>query len=128
MGELISRRFSQRVPADTRLELTTEVLEDATVERVDIRFYPGPRLTLELRPFVETKRGNRFDLIDLVGRDVIVGDNDVLGFDISEPVSEGAKIGVVANNTDPENEYDFNVDIQLDRTAGQSRLLSEVFG
>jgi len=127
MGDVLSRRFATEVAAGERRVLETEVEADATVEQVDVRFYPGSRLELELRPFVETKRGNQIDLIDTVGRDVVVGDNDFFQFDVVEQAEEGATLAVEAVNQDPENSYNFAVDVRVDRTAGLSRAITEVF-
>jgi len=66
-------------------------------------------------------------LIETVGRDVIVGDNDFFQFSVSEAVEEDATLGVEAVNRDPENSYNFAVDIRIDRTAGLSRAVTEVF-
>jgi hypothetical protein len=127
MGDVLSRRFATEVAAGERQVLETEVEADATVEQVDVRFYPGSRLELELRPFIRTKRGNQIDLIDTVGRDVVVGDNDFFQFDVVEQAEEGATLAVEAVNNDPSNSYNFAVDIRVDRTAGLSRAITEVF-
>ena len=120
-SERRSRRLSTRVGPGASGELTHELEESATVERVDVRFYPGPQLDLELRPFGEVD-SNRFDLLDLTGRDVVVGDDDRFSFDVSVGLSQGDVVGVEFSNVDPSNGFDFVVDLTLERAGGIKRL------
>lgn len=124
----ISKRFSTTAGASAADELTMEVEHDATIERVDVRFYRGPQLDLELRPFVEPREGDRIDIVDLIGRSSIVGDNDVFRFSVSEQVRRGDTIGVEYENTDGANGYDFVVDMMLDRAGGVDRLVGLLGG
>jgi hypothetical protein len=109
-----SVRFSTSVAAGASGELSKEIESDTTVKRVDVRFYPGPRLDLELVPFAQVG-SNRFSLVDLVGRSSIVGDNDVFQFGADERLEAGDRIGVEYTNTDQSNSYDFQVDMSLER-------------
>lgn len=127
MSSLVTRRFSTTVGPGADGELTADAERDATVERVDVRFYAGPRLDLKLVPFVRTERGDRVELIDVTGREAIVGDNDVFEFEVSEPLDSTDVLGVAFDNTDEENAYDFVVDLQIDREGGQNRVFGGVF-
>lgn len=109
-----SVRFSTSVAAGASGELSQEIESDTTVKQVDVRFYPGPRLDLEIVPFGQVS-SNRFSLVDLVGRSSIVGDNDVFQFGVDERLQAGDKIGVEYTNTDNSNSYDFQVDMALEK-------------
>ena len=124
----VSRRFSTTVAGGADSDLSHEVTADATIEKVTVRFYPGPLLDLELRPYVETDDGQRVDLVDVIGRDKIVGDDDVFEFYVSEPIREGESIGVEYTNQDPSNSYDFVVDMEVDRIGGLNRVTRFVRG
>jgi hypothetical protein len=123
----LSRRFSTPVDGGEVGELTREVVKDATVERVDVRFYRGPQLDLEVVPFVErngaTQDGDRVNLIDVEGRESIVGDDDHFSFPISEPIREGDVIGVEYANTEQQYGYDVTVDMVLEREGGLERIV-----
>ncbi|WP_380681088.1 hypothetical protein [Salinigranum sp. GCM10025319] len=124
----VSRRFSTTATGGADDEVTHEVEEDATVEEIRIRFYPGPLLDLELRPFVETDEGRRRDLVDVIGRETIVGDDDRFEFHISEDVRESDVVGVEYVNNDAQNEYDFVVDMDFERAGGSSRIIDYLRG
>lgn len=119
----VSRRFSTTVAGGADDELTLEVEEDATVEEMRIRFYPGPLLDLELRPFIETEQGRRRDLVTIEGRDTIVGDDDYFRFRISEEIETSDLLGVEYTNKDSSNSYDFVVDFDLERAGGAQRIV-----
>ena len=124
----VSRRFSTTAAGGADSDITHEVTADATIEKVTVRFYPGPLLDLELRPFIEPEEGQRADLVDVIGRDRIVGDDDVFEFYVSEPIEEGDTIGVEYENLDPSNSYDFSVDMEVDRIGGLNRVTRFVRG
>ncbi|WP_049915515.1 hypothetical protein [Haloferax mucosum] len=105
---------------------TFEVSKDATIEKVTTRFYRGPQLDLSIRPFVESEEGRERDIVDVIGRDGVVGDNDVFPFHVSEPVERGDVVGIEVTNADGTNTYDYNVDLELDRAGGVSRLLPSI--
>lgn len=123
----VSRRFSTRVDAQSTDELTHEVKKDATVESITVRFYPGAELDLQVRPFVEPDEGNRISPVSLIGREVIVGDDDVFEFHVTEPVEEEDIIGVEFDNV---GDYDLDgiVDMTLDREGGIERIVGNVRG
>lgn len=126
MSSLVTRRFSTTVGPGESGQLTADAERDATVERVDVRFYAGPRLDLRLVPFVRSD-ANRVELIDTTGRDAIVGDNDVFQFEVSEPLGTTDTLGVAFENVDEEHSYDFAVDLQIDREKGQDRVFGGWF-
>jgi hypothetical protein len=124
----VSRRFSATANPGEKDELTHEVTADATVEQLDVRFYRGPQLDLEIRPRIETEDGRRVDLVDLIGRNVIVGDDDHFRFYPSEQVREGDLLVVEFENTDSTWTYDVTVDMTLDRLGGVKRTLTRALG
>jgi len=128
ISKRVSRRFSTRAAPGEKDDLAIEIVEDATVEEVTVRFYPGPQLDLEIRPFVEPDEGNRVSIIDLVGRQNIIGDDDVFEFHVSEAIERGDVIGVEYNNTDPDNGYDVIVDMEIERAGGVKRIMDTVTG
>ncbi|WP_092894104.1 hypothetical protein [Halopelagius inordinatus] len=125
----MSRRFSGTVNADDQETETFAVKQDATIEQVTVRFYQGPRLDLEVFPFVEDEEGRRRSLIEVYGRDAIVGDNDIFPFAVSEPVRREDVVGVEVTNNDTEHAYAYTVDVTLEREGGVSRgVLSYIKG
>ena len=120
-----SHRFASQVAGGGSEEHTHKMQEDATVEQVTVRFYPGPRRDLHITPFVEresTRRKDRQDLVELHGKDYIDGDNDLWVFDVSHEVEKGDTIGVHADNVEPDHDYDFICDVAVDYAGGTSRF------
>lgn len=115
-----SKRFSETVPPGEGVTLTTSLDYEATVEEVRVRFYRGPELDLEVLPFKKSGR-DRLSLVDLLGREVVVGDDDYFEFQVSEPVESGDTIGIEVTNTSDEYAYDATVDIVLDQAGGGRR-------
>lgn len=121
-------RFSTSVAAGESKTLTKRMEADATVEEVEVRFYRGPELAVSVEPF--RLKGDlhgsqeRRSLVELVGRDVIVGDADNFPFDVgAEPVERNEAIGVeFVNNAEPDPElsleYDVHVDMTIDKEGG----------
>lgn len=122
-----TKRFSRRVDPGESGTLTTQIDEPATVEGLTIRFYQGPELNLELVPF-RKRESDRLPLVDLVGRDVIVGDADVFNLSVSEQIHDGDVVGVQFENTSTEHAYDFQVDVTLEHAGGIDRALSSLTG
>lgn len=126
-------RFSSSVaPGITETE-TMVLAEDATVEQVDVRFYRGPELYLEVLPFVQegldSERVEREPLVEVFGRTAVIGDSDHFVFQTDVPVRQEEILGVeVANTTDQladdqQHSYDYIVDITVDYEGGTSRWL-----
>ena len=122
-----SKRFAEEVPPNSTVETTTKIDEPATVEQIQIRFYQGPELDLALLPYRE-RQGDKVPLVDLYGREQIVGDNDTFVFPISEQLHSDDVLGVEATNSNPEYSYDFSVDMTVDRAGGIDRALSSLTG
>lgn len=124
MTEQETVRFSGSVAAGDVEEHTMQMEQDATVEEVTVRFYRGPELALEIEPFAkvgEQGRRDRKSLVDLVGRNVIVGDAETLAFLTRQPVEREEVVGVEVRNTTDEGDgyaYDFAVDVTLDYGGG----------
>lgn len=129
-----SFRFAGRCDPDSTETLTVEMQDDATVEDVGVRIYQGPRLDLQIFPFVEvdsTGAGvDRKALInfpdDPEAKDYIDGNDDDFGFDVSRAVERDEKIGVEVENTDTEHAYDYTVDVIVDYEGGSSRPFAGV--
>jgi hypothetical protein len=124
-GRQTTARFSTTVPPDTTRTLTKTIERDATAEQLMIRFYQGPELALEVKPTRE-RQAESLPLIDLYGREVVVGDNDVFNFSVAEPLEEGDELAVEVTNTDSEYSYDVSVDIVIDYAGGTARALSSI--
>lgn len=124
-----SHRFSNSVASNDTETETATVKEDATVEQVTVRFYPGARLDLHVQPFIRKQRTpsrtERVDLVELHGKDYIDGNDDLWVFSVSKTVEEDDEIGVEVENVDTDgNDYNFVTDIELDRAGGANRFLS----
>jgi hypothetical protein len=124
-GRQTTARFSTTVPPGESRTLTKSIDRPATAERLMIRFYQGPELDLEVRPTRE-RQNESLPLIDLIGRDVVVGDDDVFDFQISEPLEEGDEIAVEVTNNDDTYAFDVNVDVAIDYAGGTERALSSL--
>ena len=128
-----SIRFSDRVPAGGFRSLSKRMQQAGTVERVDVRFYTGPDLSVDVEPYVlvgDEGDRERESLVELVGRQSVVGDGDSFSFHTSEGFRRDDLIGVDINNqsdnADPDGEgypYDVIVDVLVDYAGGDSRSL-----
>jgi len=125
----VSRRFSTRAGPGESGDITKEVQKDATVEKVNVRFYPGVELALELRPFIEPEDSeDRIDIVELVGRDTIVGNDDHFDFPVADEIQRGDTIGVEFENTDSQYGYDVICDIVVERAGGTERFVEALGG
>lgn len=126
-----SHRFAGEVGPDSDVTETVDVQADATVEEVTVRFYVGPRLDLEVVPFLKRGDGanaNQIPLVTFHGKQYIDGDDDVWIFPISESVREGDTLGVEVRNQDTQHSYDYAVNMALDREGGVERSASSLLG
>lgn len=120
--------FRANVDAGATETLTYSVEEPATIERLVVRIYQGPELSLHVTPRTIGDNGNgRPDsLVEFVGQSYIAGDGDKWVFDLSETVSKDDVLEVEVENTaDPDPNlnltYDAAVHMELDRMGGLSR-------
>jgi hypothetical protein len=132
-GRKESVRFAKAVSAGTTEELTYRVEKDATVEHLMVRIYRGAELDLHVKPFIKTGDDDsrrRIDLVQFNGKDFVDGDGDKWEFPVSEPVKEGDLIGVEAENKDGTYDYDFAMNVTIDRAGGTDRFggLLDLFG
>jgi len=121
-GRQTTVRFSDTVPPDSTRTYSRAIEEPATAEQLSVRFYQGPELELEIRP-LRQRESDALPLIDLVGRDVVVGDDDVFDFEVSEPLEEGDELVMEVTNNSTEYAYDFNADVAIDYLGGTERAV-----
>lgn len=123
-----SWRFANRVGPGGEDDLQREVEVGATVEEVTVRIYRGAELDLRVTPYVaynvDQGRAQKMPLVTFVdgGKSFIDGDGDRWTFPVSIPVEEGDVLGVEANNKDPNNGYDYAVDLSVDKAGGKERV------
>lgn len=122
--------FRANVGAGNSETLTYSVEEPATIERLVVRIYQGPELSLHVTPRTIGDNGNgRPDsLVEFVGQSYIDGDGDKWEFDLSEQISTDDVIEVeIANTATPDPNlnlsYDAAVHMELDRMGGGFRPL-----
>lgn len=125
--------LGDRVPAGaTEQRMEFEVLADATVEQFSVRIYQGAQLDLQLEVFIERKinesRTRRDDIVEMVGKEYIDGDDDVYEWDVSQPIEEEDKLVILATNNDGSNAYDYRANFDVDYEGGVSRGLSRLLG
>ena len=119
--QMLSRipyRFQRRVNALEVGELRALIPGDATVERLVVRFYPGPELQLIVDPFVDRRGGGRQELLHYSGTRGLTGDNDTLEFFLSLPVRLDESLVVGFQNLHAVNAYHFTVTMELDFAGG----------
>lgn len=114
----IPYRFQMQVPAGAIGDLRATIPGDATVERLVIRFYPGPELQLVVDPYIERRGGGRQELLHYTGTRGITGDNDVLEFYLALPVKLDEQIVVAYHNRHATLAYHFTTTIELDFAGG----------
>jgi len=123
-----SLRLAGRAGPGASDELRHSLEVDATIEKITVRIYRGAELDLEVKPSVaydaDEGRASNVPLITFVdgGKQYVDGDGDRWEFPVSVPVTEGDEIVVKVNNTDPDNGYDYAVDVVLEKAAGASRI------
>lgn len=130
-------RFSDNVSAGNSVSLTKTMRDAGTVERVDVRFYSGPDLTVEVEPYLaigDEGDRERESLVELVGYQAVVGDGDSFRFHTSEGFELDDVLGVdIANNSDEADEdgdgyaYDVIVDVTVDYAGGSDRTGLSLF-
>lgn len=129
--QMLSRipyRFQMQVPPLASGDLRALIPGDATVERLVIRFYPGPELQLLVDPHVERRGGGRQELIHYTGTRGITGDNDILEFFLALPVRLDEQLVVFYHNRHATLAYHFTVTMELDFAGGVWRWPYSVGG
>jgi hypothetical protein len=119
--------IAKQVSADASGYVGVEMERDGTVESVSIRIYDGAESTLRLR-VLKIRDGNQVQLVELVGKDWIDGDDDVYHWDVSEPVEQGDEIAVQYDNNDTSNPHNFRSNIDVDHASGTSRSVLGALG
>lgn len=128
-----SRRLSGDVaPGDTET-WTWELDQDATVEEVAVRFYPGPQLDLHVIPFAEVNGPSgtrRRRLVNFAEEDqakeYIDGNDERLTYDVSQPVERTEVVGVEVENLDDQHKYDCAMDVTVDYEGGTNRWFASL--
>lgn len=120
--------FSASVSPNTSGRLSYDNQRDATIEHVQVRIYAGAELDLELKLLVVTRSGNRRQIVELVGKDVIDGDDDFYTFHPAEPVQSDEQIVIEHENVNANNTYDYRVNMDLDYEGGVHRALEDALG
>lgn len=122
--------FRSTVNSDSDETDEYEVAQDSTIEHAEVRFYPGQQLDLEIEIEVITPEGNSKYVIDPAGeKPYLSGDDDFFKFNISVPVETGDKIRITARNQDTNgNDYDYIVNLELDRIGGIERVMDSLSG
>lgn len=121
--------FARQVPASEDDRLAYEVQDDATVEGVTARIYPGAENTLHLRVKHIPVSGSPTPLVETVdsdgnGKDYIDGDDDSWTWQPSVPVEKGDVLVVEHENTDGSNAHNYRVNMNIDYMNGRDRALS----
>jgi len=120
-------RFSDSVSPDTTETYSRKIETHATLENLSVRFYPGQELNLEIQPY--RKRGmETTPLVEYQDRDALVGDDDRYTFDITEDLEPDDEVVIKATNRDETYAYDFNLDVEIDRFGGSSRIANFLGG
>lgn len=122
--------FAKQVPAATTETLEQKVQEDATVEHVQVRIYPGAELTTRVYPEIVLDGSDPVPLIEYPedGKQYIDGDDDTWSFDVSEPVQEDDLIRVRVENNDGSNAHNVRVNIETDELGGIDRTEKWLMG
>ena len=122
--------FHSTVNSDSDEKDSYNVRHDATIEHVEVRFYPGQQLDLEVELHVVDENGTSKEIVDPVGeKPYLAGDDDFFKFDVSVPIEKDDEIRVVARNQDTSgNDYDYIVNMELDRIGGIERVITKLRG
>lgn len=106
----------------------SEIREDSTVEKVNVRIYPGAGLALRLEILkVDNQTGIESELIRTEGKQYIDGDDENYEWEISEPIKKDDKIRVRATNIADEEELNFRANLDVDERGGLDSILGKVF-
>lgn len=117
--------LQNEVPAGaSRHKTTWTVPFDGTVEKVTLWAVPGSEDSLELRPRVLTS-GGEVDLLDYSedGENFVTAEPNGDEYLMSEPVTAGETIAILAKNTDGTHAYRFRAKVTVDFAGGTKRIL-----
>lgn len=122
--------FHSTVNSDSNETDKYNVRQDATIEHIGVRFYPGQQLDLELELHIVSPNGSSKEIVDPVGeKPYLAGDDDLFKFDVSVPIQTDDTIKVIARNQDTAgNDYDYIVNMEIDRINGIERVLNKFEG
>jgi hypothetical protein len=117
-AEVISFRYD--VDPLEEFTLKERMKADGVVNQVNIRFYPGCELSLEVKPFVLHKGRRAEDIFTYAGssKQAISGDDDFFQFPVSVTFELDDEFCVYFINTDTANTYTVCVDVFVNYEAG----------
>jgi len=110
--------FSERVSGGSSETVVKDPSRDGRIRKVTARIYEGAQLDLELQIQKVTESGNTVQIIDPIGKSVIDGDDDAYEWIVNIPFSDMDSVQVVAENTDPNNAYDYRVNMDVSYEGG----------
>lgn len=120
--------FSTAVAAGSSDKQEYVVSDHATIEKLSIRIYPGAETDLEIVPqILKDQTDSVENLIRFEGKDHVDGDDDVFRWDLSVPVEKDDVIQILADNNDPNNPFDYRVNMEIDERGGVQPFLMQVF-
>jgi hypothetical protein len=117
-SEVISFRY-EADPTEI-YTLKERMKADGVVSQVNIRFYPGCELALEVKPFIlhKGRRAEDFFTYAEFSKSAISGDDDFFQFPVSLTFELDDEICVYFSNTDGINSYTVCVDVFVNYEAG----------
>lgn len=118
-------RFAYTVPVSTSGELSRQVDEPCTLERMIVRFPPGPAGDLRVTCYIQRPDGYRQNVVlrdgSGTGNDYLAGDDFTFDYKISLPVPAKSYLVVGYSNVDANNTHFFDVSFELDELGGVLR-------
>jgi hypothetical protein len=117
--------FSTTVPAGETEEETFELTNDATIEDLRVRFYPGQELSLQIQVYLLKKdQDKKIDLVEYPGdKKHLSGNDDYFEFDLSKKAKKGDKIVIKSENTDSQYAYDYKANMSVEEAGGLKRVI-----
>jgi len=111
-----SKFVAATVPANSTEQEEIELAKDVTIKHIETRFYPGQQLSLQVKPELKRKESNKIiDLVDYPGdKNHLEGDDDTIPLPTNVEAESEDTITVTAENTDPNNTYDYFMIITLE--------------
>lgn len=107
--------FRKEIAPLEKDKLTYRIPSNGTIDKLTVRFYPGPEGDLRIRPLLINYSDQPQRIVHYAegGKDYISGENDEYNYPVSIAVQIDDEIHIYYENLDATNTYSLVVDVVL---------------
>lgn len=115
--------FAKSIDASGSGTLQQALRQNCTIEKVRVKFYPGPEGDLHIIPYLLKTNDVRYNIIDFPSgsNQYVSGEDEEIVFNVSIPVDVDDIICIEYVNADAVNAHVLSVQVEVDFAGGGMR-------